>query len=270
LKKDEEGQRERHRSNVLKTEFRSSKQGPSQHKIRRWNNDSFVGVAAELARNSRPGVAENLILAQADAPMYRSIFPEPRSSVLNKFLHNESLTTIRDRFADGEIGHRFAGNMPRYNVDLSTSRGSEDPELMIQQIPDRLKNVVIRACSSSENTKSIVDALEDCLTKCFLHDSDGSECYANEDLASSLLFKPNVTKRVSSGHTTVRFAFDASSSKGGFHRLLLHAICQFHGLTTSCFSSVFPSENGEIDARLLVVSGKSFSCHDLKLSACIR
>jgi hypothetical protein len=224
-------------------------------------------LAAELARNSKPGVAETLILAQADAPMYRSILPEPRSSVLNTFLQDESLKILRDQFAEGEIGHRFAlhtsGELPR------NGEGLEDPERMIQQIPERLKSVVIRACSSSDITKRIVDALEDCLKECFLDNSDGSDCFSNQDLASSLLLEPNVTKRASSGHTTVRFAFDASSSKGGFHRLLLHAISQFHGLSTSCFSSVFPRDSGQIEARFLIVSGKHFMGSHLKLSACI-
>jgi len=33
--------------------------------------------------------------------------------------------------------------------------------------------------------------------------------------------------------TTTRFIFDGTSSNGGFHRLLIHGMCQFHGLKAS-------------------------------------
>ena len=54
---------------------KSSKQGPSHRKIRRWDNDSMVGIVSEIAKASSrgPAVAEVYLKAQADAPMYRSI-----------------------------------------------------------------------------------------------------------------------------------------------------------------------------------------------------
>jgi len=56
---------------------KSSKQGPSHRKVRRWNNDNFVGLASELAKSSGRGAvaAEALLLAQAEAPQFRSIYP---------------------------------------------------------------------------------------------------------------------------------------------------------------------------------------------------
>ena len=58
-----------------------------------------------------------------------------------------------------------------------------------------------------------------------------------------------------------RIFFDASSSTGGFHRLLLHAICQFHGLnatsaTTTATITTLSAKTHEKEARLLTVTGK--------------
>lgn len=47
----------------------------------------------------------------------------------------------------------------------------------------------------------------------------------------------------------VEFYFPVDSSQGGFHRLLLHAVAQFHGLHV--VSRLIPNQ-----ARFLSVSGK--------------
>jgi hypothetical protein len=56
---------------------RSSKQGqPSHRKIRRWNNEKFSGLAAEISASSARGVitAEILLKAQREAHLYRPIY----------------------------------------------------------------------------------------------------------------------------------------------------------------------------------------------------
>ncbi|KAI2492343.1 actin [Fragilaria crotonensis] len=109
---------------------RSSKQGPSHHKVRRWNNDNFVGVASDLARHSKPGVAENLLRAQADAPLYQSIFPTSLSGptrLTTLLLQDETLESLRQQFADGEIGHaRGAGSS---STSTTSSSLSENPAI---------------------------------------------------------------------------------------------------------------------------------------------
>jgi hypothetical protein len=66
----------------------STKQGPSRRKIRRWDNDRMVGIAAELARAGKNsdrshraaqefarGQAEAVHFVQANHPLhYRSVF----------------------------------------------------------------------------------------------------------------------------------------------------------------------------------------------------
>lgn len=55
---------------------RSAKQGPSQRKIRRWKNEHFAGLAAEIAASSARGgqAADVLMKAHRDAHLYRSIY----------------------------------------------------------------------------------------------------------------------------------------------------------------------------------------------------
>jgi hypothetical protein len=54
---------------------RSVKQGPSQRKIRKWNNQHFVGLASEIASSSGSTVAADVLLkAHRDAHLYRAIY----------------------------------------------------------------------------------------------------------------------------------------------------------------------------------------------------
>ena len=57
---------------------RSVKQGPSQRKIRKWNNQHFVGLASEIASSSSSGAAfaaaDVLLKAHRDAHLYRAIY----------------------------------------------------------------------------------------------------------------------------------------------------------------------------------------------------
>ncbi|KAI2492342.1 hypothetical protein MHU86_22209 [Fragilaria crotonensis] len=82
-----------------------------------------------------------------------------------------------------------------------------------------------------------------------------------------------------------RFYFDATSSAGGFHRLLLHAICQFHGLhatSTTTTNTTMTNTNtgtgttaaaqssdlvtGAKEARLLTVTGKRMLGPDIRIT----
>jgi len=55
---------------------KSRKQGPSHRKVRRWNNDHFVGLATEIASSSSRGAiaAEALLKAQEDAHLHRAVW----------------------------------------------------------------------------------------------------------------------------------------------------------------------------------------------------
>jgi len=130
------------------------------------------------------------------------------------------------------------------------------PTSMLDRIHERLRNVVIRACASSEATVELVDAFEVCLERCWIKGKPRSMSKVD-----TLLQPPTVAQR-KSGHTTAKFYFDADSSSGGFHRLLLHAVCQFHCLHATSTMAVIESR----EARLLIVTGKTFVGPIVKLT----
>jgi hypothetical protein len=138
---------------------------------------------------------------------------------------------------------------------------SQSPTEMFHQIHERLRNVLVRACSNSEPSRQIVDAFEACLVYSF--SKGGSKSL--KGVVDTLLEEPTVTRR-KLGLTTARFYFDSESSTGGFHRLLLHAVCHFHGLNAA-------SSNIELDkmpVRLLTVTGKELAVQDIKLTDYIK
>jgi hypothetical protein len=53
---------------------RSVKQGPSHRKIRKWNNEHFAGLAAEIAASNGAKAADVLLRAQRDAHLYQSMY----------------------------------------------------------------------------------------------------------------------------------------------------------------------------------------------------
>jgi hypothetical protein len=118
---------------------------------------------------------------------------------------------------------------------------------MLNRIHGRLLTVVTRACSTSQASVKFVDRYERFLAQCF-----GKEKVTtlNTDVSTSLLEPPAVT-RTKSGSTIARFYFNSVSSEGGFHRLLLHAVTQFHGL--HAISKTVEMETNT--ARLLTVTG---------------
>jgi hypothetical protein len=73
---------------------RSSKQGqPSHRKIRRWNNEKFSGLAAEISASSARGVitAEILLKAQREAHLYRPVYDpkeHSRSKEVSRYVTN--------------------------------------------------------------------------------------------------------------------------------------------------------------------------------------
>jgi len=240
-----------------RTPTKSSKQGPSRRKVRRWNNDNFVGLASELAESSSRGaaVAEILLLAQADAMEYRCIYNpnDMPPSALTTLIQDEKLEHTRNQFFEGEIGH----GPPDVRSKSKIKQDYSSPALMMNRVHERLRNVITRACSSNTMVK-IVDAFEECLCSCFLDGQSNKSITCN---VNTLLEAPKVNKK-KSGQTTAHFYFDADSSSAGFHRLLLHAVCQFHGLHAMSTTV----DLNKKPARQLVVTGKTLCGPNIKLS----
>ena len=164
-------------------------------------------------------------------------------------MENKELKGVRERFFEGELPESNANSKAR-----KARRSSEYPltiEARMNRIDPRLQNVIVRACNNSEPASRVVDMFEK-----FVVASFGGE---KAELTDSwwkdiLLVRPNIAESEKSSHVTVKFFFEAISSKGGFHRLLLHAITQFHGLRA--VSSILKVEIGEASsARALAVTG---------------
>jgi hypothetical protein len=228
----------------------SSKQGPSHRKVRRWNNDNFIGIASEIAKASSrgPAVAEALLKAQADAPLYLAVYSpdDCPPSAVSRFMKSDDtgLKSLREDFFRGEIGYptsRLPTKKPATEVALT-------PEIMLNRLHGRLRKVVTRACSTSQASIKFVDAYERFLVQCF---GNGKITSLEADVSASLLEPPTVTRK-KSGNTVARFYFDSESSAGGFHRLLLHAVSHFHGL--QAVSKTVKMEANT--ARLLTVMGR--------------
>ena len=81
-----------------------------------------------------------------------------------------------------------------------------------------------------------------------------------ENKKQEIQFDLTVHNKKTRGKKIIKFFFDADSSTGGFHRLLLHGLCQFHCLRAASSTTRI---NGE-KARALIATGE-FSGGDVRL-----
>jgi len=286
----------------------SEKQGPSHRKLRRWNNDKFVGIASEISHANPNARGMHIATVFAEADLERDRYTMPNhpvkySSYFTTLLGsgnggddgssggttNESgrgggnttkrngagklytpshITKTRERFLRGEIStsnpnapSAGAKNRQQQRDDETYNNGRQ---MVKTKVPERLLNVVRRACQSSVWSREVLCAFE----KELVHrlsmkggdgGGDGGELKERESiLINVLLQKPMVTrKNGSSGGTTttttMRFLFDNTSNNGAFNRLLLHGVSHFHGLDTSSTTT----SRGE---RLVSVTGVCRGC----------
>jgi len=230
----------------------SSKQGPSKRKVRRWNNDNFVGVASDLASSSARGaVTARLILdAKANSGRYEDLYQkEYYPSTFTRF-KEESSKVVRDSFIRGEIGNTvFPFRTDRHKRSLE--HVFTDGGRMLDQVHERLRNVVVRASANpSSFAVKLMNSFEKYLEGVFSkRNSDLSIHPAMEEVLSQ---PPHILKR-SSDSSSVRFVFDSGKSGGGFHRILLHSVCQFHGLKATSANTLKNNSSAE---RSLTVSGQ--------------
>ena len=299
------GHRSSRRPAALAT-ARSSKQGPSRRKVRRWDNDSFAGIASEI----RSGRAADAFREGVDAaargggtgphampnhPLeYRSVFAalcragspleeedDERVSDGGGSSAGEGgagggkarerrrrdaarLVVARDRFLRGEA----AGDVPAEVRAKGGGAADLLPDWRFDQIEPRLQAVVLRALRTSPLAAAIVDAFEDvAVHRRMVPPSVRGD--PTNDLWSEVLVRPPVVKGCGGGrgvHVS-HFHFEGRRSSGegkgrtkggggmgdraGFHRLLLHAVCQFHGLSAASGSR----DGGRV--RVVTVSGSA-------------
>jgi hypothetical protein len=126
--------------------------------------------------------------------------------------------------------------------------------VMLNRIDGRIRRVVVRALENSFPASKVVNTLENFLVS--RYEGDSSTTLEPNWWNGILLDAPTVAKE-NNDSSSITFRFHPSDSTGGFHRLLLHGLCQFHGLEAR--SSTTPS------ARALTASG-NFSGAAVKLA----
>jgi len=127
----------------------------------------------------------------------------------------------------------------------------------MRRIDPRLRQVVIKACANSYPATKVLGMFEKFIVNTF---AEKKMIEIEVDWWIDLLLEcPAVTmtsKKVDgSSVLTAQFFFDAESSNAGFHRLLLHAVSQFHGLTAVSRMLEVCIDSRSMNVRSLAVSG---------------
>jgi hypothetical protein len=156
-------------------------------------------------------------------------------------------------------------------------------------VDPRLRRVVVRAVRNSYPAGRVLERFEGFLVRVFsagdrapAPDGPPPERPASDESWSDLLLEaptveaeenrdgssPDAGTAGAAAVVVVRFYFDPDSSTGGFHRLLLHACAQFHGLDATSRASRAPIQ-GKPGAKALAARGAagSLGSHRL-LAAC--
>jgi len=183
----------------------------------------------------------------------------------------ERISNARERFLRGEIA---VDNNHCNNHTKRDLKSFRDGKSMLRKMEKRLRRVVERACRNSDFSKEVLIEFEWVLSKFLLHDTEEKDRNDDEEedkeqtksvLDQVLIRKPLLTRTKSTNRNNnkmLRFLFRQSSDDDennnnnatmqpnpSFNRLLLHALCQFHGLESTSSTTA----NGR---RLLTVTGK--------------
>lgn len=288
----------------------SHKQGPSHRKLRRWNNDKFVGIASEIShansnkhhttkisnilriytspdmehgfydghggngnmmnpyampynetRDNNKCTALETLLLNGKTQKYPTKDDSAMADGTQKALDPHMIQKVKERFLDGEVGKDASSQPTQKSLQRKALREdaifADGNSMLETKVQERLRKVVKRACESSDFSKKVLRTLEQCVVHHLSKDNDAKSLQYDESILNQILIqKPLVTNKScedGSTKTTVRFLFDTNETKGTFHRLLLTAVCHFHGLVAN------PSD-GPRNSRILTVTGVCRGC----------
>lgn len=257
---------------------KSNKQGPGHRKVRRWNNDKFIGISADISHhNPLRGAKIANIYAEAEMNKWQYTMPNvPRNnrtifgtllagniSEMNSDghckvkLNSAQLQNIRERFVEGEIGvvRDSMSHVAMQRLKRREEQKYKSGRRMLKEnIDTRLLDVIVRACQASTFSKAVVSAFERLIVGYMSNDHrssvPGYKMDSDINIWNEILVqKPFITHKTDDvgGGLTLRLLFDENESKGAFNRLLLHAVTQFHGLETT--------SNSTSKGRVLTVTG---------------
>lgn len=131
---------------------------------------------------------------------------------------------------------------------------------MLYRIDPRLRRLAVRACRNSYAAAKVVGMFEEFVLGSFTINKSMKGIQSLDDdcwWKDLLLECPTITQRKDNHRHTAQFFFHSSSPTGGFHRLLLHAVCQFHGLNAASKMehNYVSASNDVTKARALIVTG---------------
>lgn len=159
-------------------------------------------------------------------------------------MQNAKLKTVRDRFFEGETPGLQSATATRAIAqrEKRERRLQESPksaQQMLNRLAPRVRRIVIRAVNNSVPATSVVTKFENFVLASFLVESrrhtriPKTHGESQQDWWKDLLLELPVVNIRKDGNRQASFFFDGESTTGGFHRLLLHACCQFYGLQVS-------------------------------------
>jgi len=192
-------------------------------------------------------------------------------------MQDDALKSAREQFFEG------AGPLPTTTATCrQRSKPKEQGPLLLSasdrlhRVDPRLRRVVVRACRNSYAAAKVVELFEECVVSVFRGDGDwvlvtpvasvadettaldGDNNNNNTWWKDLLLQSPTVDTNNGTGDYRAQFYFHPTSPTGGFHRLLLQAVCQFHGLHTvsrMVYDVVQMESGSRSKARALTVTG---------------
>lgn len=181
----------------------------------------IIAVLLGKRKNDKPCTPQYNSLSNAHFSPY---------SVLRITL-DETFRSTKEKFFEGE-GPSL--DRPRgFRVEKRTTTAEE----RMRRIEPRLRRVVLKAWENSYPATKVLIACEDFLLPIFSPESVTS-CTPDNNWWVGLLEKePWVRSTQEEKSVSVEFRFNSSSTSGGFHRLILHAVAQFHGLEAKATSA---------------------------------
>ena len=144
-------------------------------------------------------------------------------------MQDDEMRVAREQFYEGE------GPMPVTSTLYHRGSGASQKKPltaddMLNRMDPRLRRLLVRACHNSYAAAKVVGLFEEFVVSSFTKKTKNSKSIDEGWWKSLLLECPTITQRKDNDRYMAQFFFHATSPTGGFHRLLLQAVCQYHGL----------------------------------------
>ncbi len=223
-----------------------------------------MNLAAELSVGKGSASAvEALLKGSAEASKHQSILDNKQheSKAMKQFREDSSLKIVREQFFEGSLPcdiHSSSSSSSKRKVVIDENELT--PLERFHRIETRLRRIVVKACENSYAASKVVNTLETFLEQVYNGEEDTCSAEEWKEILLDVPLVTTPTKKKEKTGKVIKFFFDADSSTGGFHRLLLHGVCQFHSLRATSSTTRI---NGKT-ARALIATGE-FSGGDVRL-----